>query len=97
MSISGNNITWTFNQTVVTTTPLEASENWGVVAMAVYTADNGTDTYLALDQYGLDTMVENMLLLCGIFEIDIPGYSLIAVGGISVITVGIVIRKKMKK
>ena len=97
MAISGNNITWTFAQTVVTTTPLDTLENWSVVAMAVYSADMVNDTYLALDQYGLDTMADGLLALCGILELDIPGYPLIAVGIISVITVGIVIRKKMKK
>ncbi len=97
MTFSGNNITWTFNQTVVATAPLEVLENWNVTAMVVYASDNGTDTYLALDHIGLDYMMDNMLALCGILEIDIPGYPLIAVGVISVITVGMIIRKKMKK
>ena len=97
MAISGNNITWTFAQTVVATTPLETLENWDVIAMTMYSLEEVNDTYVALDHYGLDHMVDNLLALCGIIEIDIPGYSLIAVGVISVITVGIIIRKKMKK
>lgn len=97
MSISGNNITWTFAQTVVATAPLETLNNWNTVAMVVYSSDNGSDTWIAIDHYGLDYMMDTLLALCGIIEIDIPGYSLIAVGAISVVTVGFIIRKKMKK
>ena len=97
MSISGNNITWTFAQTVLAAPPSEALADWSVIAMTVYFKEDVVHTYFAMDHYGLDHMIEGMTGLCGILELDIPGYSTVVIGVISVITVGAIIRKKYKK
>ncbi|MBN2154509.1 MAG: hypothetical protein JW776_00510 [Candidatus Lokiarchaeota archaeon] len=96
MVVSGNDLSWTFNKSLAPVTPV-VLDNWDVVAFSLFQQAEGNHTYAALDHYNFDYMEDLLKLACSLINLQIPGYSLIVVGVIAVITVGILIKKKYDK
>ena len=102
MNVSGNSLIWTFAKDLEPITP-DLLENWDVVAgvgweYSVYENTTGfTYDYQLIDHYNLDFLADSLTELCELIHLKIPGYSPIIVGVISIITIGIVIKKKFKK
>ena len=95
MNFSGNSIIWNFNKSVVDITP-QTIDIWDVVAHAgySYTEDaSGIEySYMVIDHYGLEGIVEAYQALCTL--LDIPGYSILAVGIFAIGAIVLIIRKK---
>ena len=100
MLVSGNSLIWSFDKAITSLTPVSLDQ-WDLLALANYgyTANisNIIYTYSVFDHYNYDFLEVTYGLLCGILELDIPGYSLIAIGAVSIITIGVIIKKKHKK
>jgi len=96
MVISGDTLTWNFNKSITDVTPV-VLENWDLIAYATYTYTDGNFTNYALDHYNFDYLEDTLTTVCNLLNLQIPGYSLIAVGVVAVTTIGLIIRKKFKK
>jgi hypothetical protein len=100
MNLSGNSLIWSFPKTVTSLTPVTL-DLWDLLAVANYGyTENISDviyTYSVFDHYNYTYLEDTYSLLCGILELEIPGYSLIAVGVVSVITISVIFKKKYKK
>jgi len=102
MVIGEQNLNWTFSKDIDPATPV-GLENWDVVAYASwswsqYNEDTGITTqFLILDHYNFDYITSIITELCLLLDLKIPGYSLITIGVVSVITIGVIIKKKIKK
>jgi hypothetical protein len=97
MSISSHSLIWSFPTTVAPGTPLATNE-WDIIALSLNgydeTVGDITYTYAALDHINFDYYADAMTLVCTL--LNIPGYSLIIVGIVAVVTVGVIIKKKIK-
>jgi len=96
LTVNTNDFTWSFWKNLTDVTPV-ALANWDVVGFTSYDESNANHTYAALDHYNFDYMEEILTLVCALLNLEIPGYPLIAVGIIAIITVSVIIRKKFKK
>ena len=102
MTVGAHSLFWTFPKDIDPTIPV-ALENWDLVAYAgwgysVYDSDTGiTFQYTVLDHYNYDYLEETLLAICALLDLNIPGYSLIVVGVVATITIGVIIKKKFKK
>ena len=95
MTIAGDSMVWEFNKSLAYN-PV-ALENWDVIAAVMYTYDEGNYTNSALDHYNFDYLEDVLTLVCSLINLQIPGYSVIAVGVVAVITIGVIVKKKYKK
>ena len=100
MMVSGNSLIWSFVKTIEPVTPV-ALDSWDLLALVYYSytevVDEITYSYIAIDHYNFGYIAENLQAVCALLNLDIPGYSLIAVGIVAVITIGVIIKKKYKK
>ena len=98
MMISGHSLIWSFPKTLAPVTPT-AVDTWDLMAFTLNgyseTVGDIEYTYAALDHYNFDYLEEALTAICAL--LDIPGYSLIAIGVVAVITIGVIIKKKFKK
>ncbi len=95
MTVSGDSIYWEFNKSLAFN-PVSL-DNWDVLAAVMYQYSVDVNTYTALDHYNFDYLEDVLTLVCSLINLQIPGYSLIAVGVVAVITIGVIIKKKYKK
>jgi hypothetical protein len=97
MSLSAHSLIWSFPLTIAPVTPV-ALDNWDLMAFSMNgydeTIENITYNYAALDHYNFDYLEDTLTAICTL--LNIPGYSLIAVGVVAVITIGVIIKKKYK-
>ena len=100
MTVEVQSVSFSVNKSLSAQTP-DVLENWDVMAVAAHSyaeiVSNVTYTYIALDHYNFDSLEDALTLVCNLINLQIPGYSLIAVGVVAVITIGVIIKKKIKK
>lgn len=96
MEIIDDTINWNFPQSILNVTPV-ALDSWDLTAISLYVYEDGNYTNIALDHYNFDYVAEMLLAFCNLVNLDIPGYSIIAIGVVAVITIGVIIKKKHKK
>jgi hypothetical protein len=102
MEYGEKSLNWTFSKHIDPAIPV-ALENWDVAAYAswswsFYSEDTGITTqYLLLDHYNFEYITQTILSICTLLDLKIPGYSLIVVGAVSILTIGVIIKKKIKK
>ncbi len=100
MTVGAHSLFWTFPKDIEPTVP-SALENWDLVAYAGWGFSNFdnltgmTYQYTVLDHYNYDYLEDTLLAICAFLKI--PGYSLIVIGGVAIITIGVVIKKKFKR
>jgi len=98
MTYVGDGIVWNFNKSIAPVAPV-ALESWDVIAMASYSYEQTVGTvehsYIMLDHYNFLYMETALKAICAI--LDIPGYSLIIVGVVAVVTIGFIIKRQLKK
>ena len=98
MTLSSHSLIWSFPITLAPFTPA-AVDSWDLIAFTLNGYDETigdiTYSYAALDHYNFDYYEETMTIIC--ILVDIPGYSIITVGVVAVITIGVIIKKKYKK
>ncbi len=98
MMLSAHSLIWSFPITLAPVTPA-ALNTWDLMAFSMNgyseTVGDIEYSYVALDQYNFDYLEDALTAICAF--LNIPGYSLLVVGIISIITVGIIIKKNHKK
>ena len=100
MSFSTQAVSFTVNKSLSSETPV-ALADWKIAAVVQYMYEENISNviyeYTAIDHYNFEYVEDTLGTLCGIFELQIPGYSIIAVGVVAVFTIGFIIKKKFKK
>jgi hypothetical protein len=96
MEIVENNITWNFPQAILNVTAV-ALDSWDLIALSIYQYNDANYTNIALDHYNYDYLADTLLAFCNLVNLNIPGYSLIAVATVSIATIAVIIKNNRKK